>query len=134
MSKMRDRLKSILVSIRQDENLSTRVSKKISQHTDDQLFALCFRIRSDDIGERAILTPLGVRLLISLYEHWDIKLTKPLSSKHQLMLMRGCDLPCFIDSKRIVVFESEVGVLLTLGSSSLETTIEGMFSFPRPSD
>ena len=119
---------TLLSSIKNNPDLTPELSKKIARYTDDELAQKCFRIIDDHSGtDRVVMKSFGLTLFRAFYENWEIKINKPLSMKRRLMLARGCSLPYYIDEKKIVVFESHIGVLLTLSQGSVEQAIDGLF-------
>lgn len=72
------------------------------------------------------LTAKGAKILEHHFRSWEIVLTKPLTGKQHLIIMRNCTMPYYIGAKRIVVFDREVGVLLKLSQGSNDY-IEQMF-------
>lgn len=131
MTDLTTRLGDLIRKIKNDPDITPALAKKIQKFSDDELIQKSFRVLKDDYGERAILKSFGLTLFRAFYEHWEVEVKKPLSVKRHLMLARGCQLPYYIDEKKIVVFDTHIGVLLTLASGSVEQAIDGMFTFVR---
>ncbi len=97
---------------------------KLATLTDDQILKFFFK-RSAEENTHS-LTYGGLKVLKNFFRSWEIPLQSPLTGKQHLILIRHCKLPYYINSKKIVVFEREVGVILTLSHGNNEY-IEDMF-------
>ncbi len=110
------------------QEIKLKSAKTLIDLSDDDLVKFFFKaaVNLEDDESSCSLTTKGVKVLEHYFRSWEIKLTKPLSARQHLILMRNCGLPYYIDKDRVVVFDREVGVLLKLSQGNNDY-IEQMF-------
>lgn len=104
--------------------LATKGFTKFLEKSDEDLIRFFFKnpTSDDPLG----LTYVGCKILKQHFEHWEVKLTEELNARQRIKLLRHSQLPFYISSKTIVLFERELGSFLVLASGSANTTLESL--------
>ena len=117
-----------LVRAALSKEIKVKSAKSLIDLSDEDMVKFFFKaaVNLEDNETSSSLTSKGVKILEHYFRSWEIKLTKTLTARQHLILMRNCGLPYYIDKDRVVVFDREVGVLLKLSQGNNDF-IEQMF-------
>lgn len=68
------------------------------------------------------LTKVGLAFLSFFFKFYDCKVQKqiPITTKHLIFLSKFCTRPFYIDSKKLIFFESELAMRYKLSSDNIE--------------
>jgi len=95
---------------------------------DDQMMRLMFSsVRNDSGKTRGMrLTNSGLEIMKSCFQFFDVPREAGLdiNNNELLYLDRRAKLPYYIDASRVVVFESDLGMLLKLADGSIHTLMQ----------
>lgn len=128
MTVKRQILLDAIRALQQSEEHS-EIGAKLSEFSDDEIFDLFFKNASTkQRDENTSLSTFGLKVLQTCFNHWEIELSKPLTTKQHILLIRECKLPYYLDNKRFVTFEASIGVMLKLAEGN-NAYIEQMFEF-----
>lgn len=98
------------------------MNKVFADRTDEEIISVMFKCKDKNIS----LTNIGVKVLKSYYDHWEIKLNAPLTSRQHLLLARACNFPYYIGDTHLIIFEPEIGTMLKVAEGN-NKFIENMF-------
>lgn len=95
------------------------IAKKLAQYDDEQLLKLFFKDYSQSQRDNlSSLSRVGVAVLKLCFDHWEINLQEPLTTKQHLLIAKNSKLPYYLDKKTLVTFEASVGVLLKIAEGN----------------